>query len=72
MLLTDSIEPRSLLALSRHVGVSLRKLANCFEDVVGMSPARYLEMLRLRAAQCELRAVGVGEKTRSVYDVAAR
>lgn len=72
MLLAGSIEPPSLLALSRHVGVSPRKLAYCFEDVLGMSPARYLKLLRLNAARRELRTAGVGKKTRSVYDVAAR
>ena len=72
VLLADCIEPPSLLALSRHVGVSPRKLAYCFEDVLGMSPARYLKLLRLNAARRELRTADVGKKKRSVYDVAAR
>lgn len=70
LLLADAAEPPSLLEVSKQVGVSPRKLAYCFEHVLGMSPARYLKLLRLNAARRELRSMDPCET--SVYDVAAR
>ena len=49
-------EPLSLLALCQHLGVSRRKLNYCFHDVLGMSPMRYLRVVRLDGARRELRA----------------
>jgi len=48
-----------LLALCRAVGASPRKLAYCFQDVLGMSPARYLRLMRLTEQGIALWALSV-------------
>jgi AraC family transcriptional regulator, ethanolamine operon transcriptional activator len=40
-------QPMSTLALCRDLGASPRKLAYCFREVLGTSPARYLRAVRL-------------------------
>lgn len=63
-------DPPSLPDICRHVGASPRKLNYCFQDVVGMSPARYLRVLRLNAVRRQLKA---GRSQRiGVHDAAAR
>lgn len=47
-------EPPSLLEVCQHTFVSLRTLQNCFQTVLGESPATYLKMLRLNGARREL------------------
>nr|WP_225585054.1 MULTISPECIES: helix-turn-helix domain-containing protein [unclassified Acidovorax] len=48
--------PPSLLEVCRHVGASHRKLNYCFQEVLGMSPARYLRVLRLNGVRRQLRS----------------
>ena len=70
VLLASAHDLPSLIELSKRLGVSPRKLSYCFEDVLGISPARYVKMLRLNAVRRELRSVdSVGT---TIYDVAAR
>jgi AraC family ethanolamine operon transcriptional activator len=52
------------------VGASPRKLAYCFQDILGVSPARYIKAIRLNAVRREL--ARAQRSTESVYDVAAR
>ncbi|WP_157991352.1 helix-turn-helix domain-containing protein [Caldimonas tepidiphila] len=63
-------EPPSLEEVCTEIGVSLRKLNYCFQDVLGLSPHRYARTVRLNAARRELRRCG--DERRSVHDVAAR
>jgi len=63
-------EPVSTLQVCSHIGASLRELNYCIQDVLGMTPARYLRALRLNGAR---RALKRPEDARvSVQDVAAR
>lgn len=65
-------EPTTMLALCRAVGASPRKLAYCFQDVLGMSPARYLRLMRLNGAHSDLvRNTGEGG-AHTVQDTASR
>jgi AraC family ethanolamine operon transcriptional activator len=69
IMLAQPDEPVSLQAICEGVGASPRKLSYCFQDVLGMSPHRYLRTMRLNAARRELAR---GDSVRpSVYDVAA-
>lgn len=63
-------EPLSMLALCRRIGASQRKLTYCFQESLGLSPARYLRLMRLHAVRRELRAAAPGQA--SVQDLAAR
>lgn len=63
-------EPPSLDEVCNTVGASLRKLNYCFQDVLGLSPNRYVRALRLNAARRELRRCA--DPALSVYDVASR
>jgi AraC family ethanolamine operon transcriptional activator len=63
-------EPPSLEEVCSAVGASARKLNYCFQDVLGLSPNRYVRALRLNAARRELRRCT--DPQRSVYDVAVR
>lgn len=70
LMLAQADEPMSVLELCRHVGASQRKLSYCFQDVLGMSPARYLRALRLNAVR---RALKTNDDPRTgVQDIAAR
>lgn len=69
-MLARSDELPSLLALCQYLKVSPRKLGYCFQEVLGMSPARYFKVARLNAARRELSRSHPTEST--VYDVAAR
>ena len=72
LLLAQHDTPLSLLAVCREVGASPRKLSYCFQDVLGLSPARFVKATRLNAVRREL-AQGAREGSpQSVYDVAAR
>ena len=44
----------TMLELCKALGSSPRKLEYCFRDVLGMSPARYLRLMRLNGAHQEL------------------
>ncbi|WP_077033609.1 helix-turn-helix domain-containing protein [Pelomonas sp. KK5] len=64
-------DPPSLAEVCRHVGASPRKLTYCFQDVLGLSPARYIKAIRLNAVRRDLRRAAEASDA-SVYDVAAR
>ncbi|MGW8724725.1 GlxA family transcriptional regulator [Streptomyces sp. NPDC055808] len=53
---TDPAAPHSLESLARDVGVSARHLGRLFRRETGMTPGRYLESVRLEAAQVLLEA----------------
>lgn len=44
----------TMLDLCKALGASPRKLEYCFRDVLGMSPARYLRLMRLNGAHQDL------------------
>ncbi|MNU82913.1 transcriptional regulator EutR [compost metagenome] len=56
MMLARVNEPPSLLEVCSHVGASHRKLNYCFQDILGMSPARYLRILRLNGVRRQLKS----------------
>lgn len=56
MMLSCIDQPPSLLDVCSHVGASARKLNYCFQDVLGMSPARYLRVLRLNGVRRQLKS----------------
>ena len=70
LMLARPDEASSLDDICHEVGASVRKLNYCFQDVVGMSPTRYIRTLRLNSARRELRRSG--DAAVSVYDVASR
>jgi transcriptional regulator GlxA family with amidase domain len=43
--------PHTLAAMSRRAGVSVRHMSRLFDEEVGTTPARYVERVRLEAAQ---------------------
>lgn len=70
LMLSQPDEPPSLFDVCRQVGASPRKLGYCFQEVLGLSPARYLKAMRLNAVRREL---GRGDRSgMSVYDAAVR
>ncbi|WP_454740154.1 helix-turn-helix domain-containing protein [Cupriavidus necator] len=70
LMLANPEEPPTLLEVCNRIGASARKLGYCFQDVLGMSPARYVKAVRLNAVRRELRSVR--DPFISIYDVAAR
>ena len=69
MMLARVDQPPSLLEVCRYVGASHRKLNYCFQDILGMSPARYLRVLRLNGVRRQLKS---GRDPRiGVQDIAA-
>lgn len=48
-------EPLSMLDVCSRIGASQRKLNYCFQETLGLSPARYLRALRLNGARRELK-----------------
>lgn len=69
LMMSDTSEPMSMLALCSTVGVSGRKLHYCFRDVLGTSPVKYLRLMRLNGVRRELRH---GQPGTTVQDVASR
>ncbi|MBV8618535.1 MAG: helix-turn-helix domain-containing protein [Curvibacter sp.] len=70
LILSRPDAPPTMLEVCDQVGASPRKLGYCFNEVLGLSPARYIKAVRLNAVRRELshgEAAGC-----SVYDVAAR
>lgn len=67
LMLAHTDEPLSMLQVCRHMGASRRKLNYCFQDVLGISPLKYLRALRLNGVRRELRGGAA-----SVQDAAAR
>ncbi|WP_329242053.1 GlxA family transcriptional regulator [Streptomyces sp. NBC_01478] len=43
--------PHTLATMSRHAGLSVRHMSRLFDEEVGTTPARYVEQVRLEAAQ---------------------
>jgi len=70
LMLSRPDEPPTLFEVCNRVGASPRKLGYCFQDVLGLSPARYIKAMRLNAARREL-ARGDNPQL-SVYDAAVR
>jgi AraC family ethanolamine operon transcriptional activator len=62
-------EPVSLLQLCSRIGVSESKLNYCFQDVLGISPGRYLKAARLNKVRRELK--GCRDRRIGVQDIAA-
>lgn len=60
----------TMLDLCKAIGASPRKLEYCFRDVLGISPARYLRLMRLNGAHHDL--VHQTDHGVSVQDVAVR
>jgi AraC family ethanolamine operon transcriptional activator len=70
LMLDDGAEAKTLLDVCRAVGASPRKLAYCFRDELGVSPAQYWKVLRLnRARKALLQSAACGT---DIYSVAAR
>lgn len=65
-------EPTTMLALCRAVGASPRKLTYCFQDVLGMAPARYLRLMRLNGVHRDLVRNTEEGGAPTVQDVASR
>lgn len=63
-------QPMTMLALCRDVGASPRKLAYCFREVLGTSPARYLRAVRLNGVRRGLKQPS--SAALGVHDVATR
>lgn len=61
-------EPPTMIDVCKHTYVSLRTLQNCFQAVMGESPATYLKMLRLNGARRDLIKRGGNAR---VSDIAA-
>lgn len=61
-------EPPTMIDVCKHTYVSLRTLQNCFQAVLGESPATYLKMLRLNGAKRDLMKRGNNAR---VSDIAA-
>lgn len=61
-------EPESLLSVCSRLGVSVRKLNYCFQDVLGISPNKYHKLLRLNGVHRALSQARPGD---SVQDLAA-
>lgn len=69
LILAKREEPISLLQLCSRIGVSESKLNYCFQDVLGISPGRYLKAARLNNVRRELKRCR--EQHIGVQDVAA-
>ncbi len=59
LMLAQGDEPPSMLQLCQQVGASRRQLNYCFQEVLGVSPLKYLRALRLGRVRRELRGGGV-------------
>lgn len=63
-------QPPSLLEVCCEVGASRRKLTDCFQEALGVSPAHYLRVIRLNGVRRTLLAGEPG--IAGVYDAAVR
>ena len=70
LMLSQADEPLSILQLCSHIGASRRKLNYCFQDVLGITPVKYLRAVRLNGVRRELKAIP--DARAGVQDVAAR
>lgn len=69
LILSRHEEPVSLLEICRQIGASERKLNYCFQELLGISPGRYLRASRLNAVRRELKRCK--DPRSSVQDIAA-
>jgi len=69
--LTHAFESVTVADLCKHAGASRRQLQYAFQDVIGMSPNRYLRAIRLCRVRRELKA-GLATGAGSIQDTAAR
>lgn len=60
--------PESLLSVCSRLGVSVRKLNYCFQDVLGISPNKYHKLMRLNGLHRALTQAQAGD---NVQDLAA-
>jgi AraC family ethanolamine operon transcriptional activator len=70
LMLAQDGKSMTLLDVCRAVGVSPRKLAYCFREQLGVSPAQYWKMIRLNRARKDLLAAA--QDGTDIYSVAAR
>jgi len=70
-MLAHSDQPLSTLDVCSRIGTSPRKLDYCFNDVLGISPKRYLRLVRLNGVRRDLKS-RAHEARVKVQDVAAR
>lgn len=68
--LSQSEQPMSILELCRSIGASRRKLNYCFQEVLGMTPVKYLRAIRLNAVRRALSTPIQGEA--SIGDIATQ
>lgn len=70
LMLAEGAEAKTLLDVCRAVGVSPRKLAYCFRDELGVSPAHYWKVIRLNRARKDL--LQAGASGADIYSIASR
>lgn len=70
-MLAHADQPLSTLDVCRRIGTSPRKLDYCFNDVLGISPKRYLRLVRLNGVRRDLKS-RAHEARIKVQDIAAR
>jgi AraC family ethanolamine operon transcriptional activator len=70
LMLSGSDEALTVLEICQRIGASPRKLNYCFQDVLGIGPAKYLRAVRLNNARRDLK--NPDSPTTGVQDVAAR
>lgn len=71
ILLAQPDQPVDVATLCAELHVTRRTLQNCFQDVMGISPATYLRTLRLNAVRRALRDAAPDDP-HTVADIAAR
>lgn len=67
LMLAHPDEPLSMLQVCSRIGTSRRKLNYCFQDVLGISPIKYLRALRLNSVRRDLLSARPGT---TVQDIA--
>lgn len=70
-MLANSDTPVSALDVCSQIGTSPRKLDYCFNDVLGISPKRYLRLVRLNGVRRDLKS-RAWDGQAQVQDIAAR
>lgn len=70
LMLAQDAKAMTLLDVCRAVGASPRKLAYCFRDELGVSPAYYWKVIRLNRARKDLLQSSVAGT--DIYSIAAR
>lgn len=70
LMLSGGAEALTVLEICQRIGASPRKLTYCFQDVLGISPAKYLRAVRLNNARRDLK--NPDHPDTGVQDVATR